>query len=144
MTTTATGSPTKRTTSLASSGWFIWSLIRPGIMGGSAGRSAMSAPVKYGDHAGGPSGRAGIDRVDPRVRHGGPDEEDVARAGQPLVLHVVGVDRAAGQEAGVFGPHDPGSQNAHTHRSLCAIRFPARQDGRLSAGTGTLNWQLTP
>ena len=45
MTTTATGSPTKRTTSLASSGWFIRSLIRPGIMGGSAGRSATSAPV---------------------------------------------------------------------------------------------------
>ena len=45
MTTTATGSPTYRTTSRASRGWFIWLLISPGIIGGISGRSARSAAL---------------------------------------------------------------------------------------------------
>ena len=45
MTTTASGSPTYRTVSVASSDWPIWALIMPGIGGDASGRSARSAPV---------------------------------------------------------------------------------------------------
>ena len=45
MTTTATGSPTYRTTPAASSGWPISALIMPAMGGGGTGMSARSAPV---------------------------------------------------------------------------------------------------
>jgi len=46
VTTTATGSPTNRTTSRASSHWPISAFIIPGIGGPTTGRSARSAQVK--------------------------------------------------------------------------------------------------
>jgi len=33
----------------------------------------------------------------------------VAGTGKPLVLDVVGVDGSLGEEAGIFGPQDPGA-----------------------------------
>ena len=45
MTTTATGSPTYRTTPAASSGWPICALIMPAMGGSGTGSPARSAPV---------------------------------------------------------------------------------------------------
>ncbi len=65
-----------------------------------------------GDDAGRLERGADVDRTDPRVRDRRPDEMHMAGAGKP---HVVGVDPAGRQEAGIFGPDDPGTQNAHSH-----------------------------
>ena len=53
---------------------------------------------------------ADVDGDDPRVRDRRPDEVHVAGARQPQVVRV---DPAGGQEARVFRPDNPGTQNTH-------------------------------
>src|ERR1700722_5135755 len=87
VTTTATGSPTNRTVSLASSVCSIaWFML------GAIGRTGFGPPPR--PPRGGEDGEypvplergADVDVVDLRVRDGRPNEVDVAGAGQPLVL----------------------------------------------------------
>jgi len=70
------------------------------------------SPGEHGDDPGRLERGADVDGGDPRVRDGRTDEVDVARAGQ---AHVLGIDPAGGQEAGIFGPDYPGAQYAHGH-----------------------------
>ena len=65
-----------------------------------------------GDDTGRLERGADVDGTDPGVRDRRPDEMHMAGAGKP---HVVGVDPAGRQEAGILGPDDPGTQNAHSH-----------------------------
>ena len=132
VTTTATGSPTNRTPSRASSGWPICALSMP-ASAGHVGRSARSAPVNTATTPGRLQRGADVDRQDPRVRDGRPDEVHVAGARPAARLDVVGVDAAGGQEAGIFGPDDPGAQYAHVSRSCLAGRRwskPGRSAGQ--------------
>ena len=80
-------------------------------------RHASGGKVGAGEHRHdpvGPPGGLGVNAGDPGVRDNRPDEVHVDRARQALVLHVLGVDRAGAQEAGIFRPHDSGAKYAHT------------------------------
>jgi hypothetical protein len=88
------------------------------------------SPGEHGDDPGRFERGADVDGGDPRVRDGRTDEVDVARAGQ---AHVLGIDPAGGQEAGIFGPDDPGAQYAHDHDLAWAGR---RRSKRASAPRG--------
>jgi len=79
-----------------------------------------------GDHAGRLERGADVNGPDPRVRDHRTDEVDVARAGKP---HVVGVDATGGQEAGIFGPDDPGAQYAHVHDLAWPARWRSKRYG---------------
>src|SRR5208282_3464664 len=87
-----------------------------------------------GDDAGGLERGADVDREDPRVRDGRTSEVHMAFAGKP---QIVGVDPAGRQEAGVFGPDNPGAQYAHGHD----LAWPGRRWSKppRGAGPGTAN-----
>ena len=98
-----------------------------------------------GDDAGRLERGADVDRADPRVRDRRPDEMYMAGTRQ---AHVVGVDPAGRQEAGILAPDDPGTQNAHSHDLACLeggwskpVIRPARPgDGEPREGrSGTLS-----
>src|ERR1017187_9469906 len=113
VTTTATGSPTYRTTPRASSGWPICGLMTSGIRRRLHRQAGQVGAGERGDDSGGLQRGTEVDGTDPRVRDSGPDEVHMAGARPLLVLHVGGVDAAGGQEAGVLCPHDPGTENPH-------------------------------
>ena len=89
-------------------------------------------PGERGDDAGCRERGADVDREDPRVRDGRPDEVHVAGACQLPVLDVRGVDAAGGQEAGIFGSDDPGAQYAHGHD----LAWPRRRWSKLPRAAG--------
>ena len=86
-----------------------------------AGRHVASREVQEivvavdGEHARRRLRFGGVDGKQPRVRHRGPDEHRVDRAGEQLVLHVGGVRTSDGQELRIFLTNDSGTNDAHAH-----------------------------
>jgi hypothetical protein len=102
-----------------------------GHAGGVAGQRRDRVDVgqvgrgEHGDDAGRGPGRVEVDAGDPGVRHRGADEEDVRRAGEPVVHQVLGVLAARGEELRIFGPEHAGPEDAHTFLPpMSAARHP--------------------
>ena len=115
-TTTATGSPTKRTRPMASSG----RANTPGLSStGGMCSPPMSPAVNTPDDTGHRAGAVRIDRPDERVRHRGPDEHPVQR---PLAGDIVQVSGRPGEQRAILAAEHGTAQDLPERRLLQQVR----------------------